>query len=219
MPVFECSRCNNLTYSASRFTTLTCAVCGGARHRVLDHAFSFDDARSQPRDIVHGDHCCLSYDDAESVAPLVAAILRRGLADGARVIAYPPRALRARVEATLTPEESARIDWHLPEAVYGDDFDADRVIEEFRAIADATDGPVYVIGGADRPHTDVCSLETFRDFERRATALGSEVGMVIGCLYDRTIQPDEVIGASAETHPLAASHGALRRNVDFVFAA
>ena len=60
MPVFECSRCNNLTYSASRFALLVCDVCGSNRQRILEHAFSFAEARDEPRELGPGDHCCLT---------------------------------------------------------------------------------------------------------------------------------------------------------------
>src|SRR3954467_10196443 len=87
MPVFECARCNNLTYSASRFASITCDVCGGARHRMLEHALSFDEAREEPREVAAGDHCCVGYEDAEQAAPLAAHVIRAGLADQALVVA------------------------------------------------------------------------------------------------------------------------------------
>lgn len=217
MPVFECSRCNNLTYSASRFTSLTCDVCGGERHRVLDHAFSFDDARAQPRTIVHGDHCCLAYDDPAEVAPLFAAVLRHGVAEEAHVIAYPPADVRALVEQALSADDRDAVAWQEPQSVYGDDFDAAEVVERFRAIAESETRPVYVLGGPDRPLTSFATPEEFMRFERRVTELGSQLGMVIVCLYDRSVQPDAMVDVGCTTHPLAAAHGALRRNDEFVF--
>ena len=217
MPVFECSRCNNLTYSASRFASLECDVCHGERHRVLDHAFSFEDARAQPREIAQGDHCCLAYDDPAAVAPLLTALIRRGLADGALVIAYPPGGVRSLVEEALTPDELDLVAWQEPSSVYGDGFDAEEVVERFRVIAEAEDRPVYIVGGADRPLSDFATPAEYARFERRATELGSRLGIVVVCLYDRSIQPEPMLGVGATCHPLAAAGGALRRNEDFVY--
>ena len=218
MPVFECSRCNNLTYSASRFASITCDVCGGTRQRVLEHAFSFDDARAQPREIDHGDHCCVSFADPAEVVPLCVGILRRGIAESARVIGYPPHAVRLLVDEALTAEEAGAVEWQEPESVYGDAFDADEVVARFRAIAEDEERPVYVVGGADQPLSNVASADEFAAYERRATALATELGMVVVCLYDETLQPKSHLDARDATHPLTSARGALRRNGDFVYA-
>ena len=112
MPVFECSRCNNLTYSASRFASIACDVCGGERHRALEHAFSFDDAREEPR-------------DARARRPLLRGVRRRptrscrsalhvirtGVAEDARVIAYPQAPLRDALDGDADADEVDAVEW------------------------------------------------------------------------------------------------------------
>ena len=219
MPVYECARCNNLTYSASRFASIVCDVCGGARHRALEHAFSFDEAREEPRSLHRGDHCCVTFDAPADIAPLCTHIIRTGLADGARVIGYPPRSLREAVTTMLESHETDAVEWHASDDVYGTSFDADAVVAQFRDMAEAETRPVYVVGGAERPLSDLAPPDEFRRFERMATELAIETGMVVVCLYDRALQGDGHLEAAEETHPLASGDGAaIKRNERFVFA-
>ena len=218
MPVYECARCNNLTYSASRFTVIDCDHCGSRLHRALEHAFSFDEARDEPRTLGHGDHCCVAYDDPADIAPLCARILRAGLAAGARVLAYPPPDVRALVEAALEPGEVAAIEWSCGREMYGEAFDADGVIERFRALAAADPRPVYVLGGFEEPLETVTTPEAYNRFERMSTEGALDTGIVVVCLYDRRLHDPAFIETGDETHPLAGAGATVKRNERFVYA-
>src|SRR5688572_12782361 len=124
MPVFECSRCNDMTYSAFTGVTHTCAHCGSATFRVIEGAF--DQARAATRDLAPGDHSALMYDDERAVAPFCARFLTEGIDAGERVVAALPGALDEDVRALLAPDVSVLIEWHTPAELYGD-FDAERV--------------------------------------------------------------------------------------------
>ena len=219
MPVFECVRCNNLTYSASRFAAIDCAECGGARHRSLDHAYSFDDARAADRSLGAGDHCCLAYDDPADVAPLCARIVRDGLAEGARLMAHPPTALGDAMRDALTDEEAAAVEWADPGGLYGEGFDPDCIVAAFRAVAEAEERPLWVLGGPGVAPRSFTTPDAFGRFERLITEGASDTGLIIVCLYDRALHgPDFVAGGEA-VHTLFSDDGdALRRNERFVYA-
>jgi hypothetical protein len=217
MPVFECSRCNNLTYSASRSADTDCDVCGGSRKRSLEHAFSFDEAREEPRVVAHGDHVCVWFDEPEQVAPLCVHLIRTGLAEGALVVAYPQAVLAAAIKDQLTEDERAKVDWHESADVYGPGFDPDDVVARFRTVGEAEQRPVYVLGGAESRLDELGAAEVFRRFERLATEVAIDTGMVVVCLYDRSFQPQGHVEAAEETHPLETSGATVKRNEDFVF--
>ena len=218
MPVFECVRCNNLTYSASRFASVDCDHCGADRHRSLDHAYSFDEARVAARALAPGDHCCVHFDAPGDVAGLCAQILRAGLADGARLLAHPPGDLRGAIEAELEPGEAAAVEWADPSALYFDGFDADAIVAAFRQVAEAESRPVWVLGGPAACPSTFTTLGEFRRFEQLITDGTAETGMVVVCLYDRAVQGAEFATAGEETHPLAGDGDAVRRNERFAYA-
>jgi hypothetical protein len=219
MPVYECARCNNLTYSASRFTSIECDLCGGTRHRALEHAFSFEEARDEPRRLTPGDHVCVTFDTPDDVAPLCAHIIRSGLAENARVIAYPQDALATAITAILEPAEADAVEWQPADSIYGPGFDPDDVIEHFRLLAASEDRPLYIVGGSQRPFAELCDDAAFRRFEQGATEAAIDLGMVVVCLYERELQRGAHLDAGEETHPLASEDGApVKRNERFVFA-
>jgi len=218
MPVFECSRCNNLTYSASRFALLVCDVCGSNRQRSLEHAFSFSEAREEPRELAPGDHCCLSYDDPAAAAPACVRLIRQAIADDGRIIGYLPKALEEAVRRELRPDEDARVEWDDPDNVYGPGFDADVVIENFVAIAEAEPRQVYLLGGSARPLETLMTSEEYADFERRATEATTASGLIALCLLDRRLHAPGHHLDSLHTHPLAAAGDEIRRNERFVYA-
>lgn len=219
MPVYECARCNNLTYSASRFGSIDCDRCGATRHRSLEHAYSFDEARDEPRTLTSGDHCCLAFDDPAEVARICVHVIRTGLADDARVIAHPPADVRAAIEPLLEPNEAEAVEWADADALYRPGFDPDAAVDAFRGISDAETRPLYVLGG---PGTDLCELMApaeLRRFERLITQGTSDTGMVVVCLYDRRLQTADSVEAGLETHPLTSDDGgAIKRNERFAFA-
>jgi MEDS: MEthanogen/methylotroph, DcmR Sensory domain len=219
MPVFECARCNNLTYSASRFASISCDICGGARQRVLEHAFSFDEARDEPRNLTHGDHCCCSFTTPEEAAPLCAHVIRAGLAENARVMVFVKAELADAITAQLTPEEAQAVEFGGADDVYGPGFDPDETITRFRAIAAEEQRPVYVLGGARRPLDTLVDREAFERYERMATETAVELGMVVICLYEEGLHAHSHVTVRDATHPLTTEGGPVRRNADFVFSA
>lgn len=218
MPVFECVRCNNLTYSASRFASLDCDRCGAARHRAIDHAFSFDEARSAVRPLAAGDHCCIHFDAPGDVAGLCAQILRSGLAEGARVLAHPPQDLRRAIEEELEAGEAAAVEWADPAALYAGDFDPEAIVAAFRQVAESETRPVWVLGGPPACPSAFTTAAEFGRFERLITDGAAETGMVVVCLCDRSVQGPEFVAAGEETHTLAGDGDAVRRNERFAYA-
>jgi hypothetical protein len=219
MPVYECARCNNLTYSASRFASIECDVCGGSRHRGLEHAFSFEEARDEPRVLAAGDHCCAAFDDPADVAPLCAHVIRAGVEAGARVMTWPQADLRGLIVAALEPHEAGAVEWMDAAEVLGDPFDPDALVARFRRLADDEPRPVYVIGGFDRALEERTTVEEYRRYEHLSTDAAVDTGMRIICLFDRRLHGEEFLRVGDETHPLASEGGAVKRNERFVFAA
>lgn len=218
MPVFECSRCNNLTYSASRFALLVCDVCGSNRQRILEHAFSFSEARTEPRDLCPGDHCCLSYEHPREAVPVAVRLIRQGLDAGGRVLVYVPGALESAIRAELSGDEQGRVDWGAADDVYGPGFDADDVIARFTALAESEPRTVYLLGGSARPLETLMSREEYARFERRATDVATSTGLVALCLLDRTLHASDHHLDGLHTHPLAADGDAVKRNERFAYA-
>lgn len=218
MPVFECSRCNNLTYSASRFALLVCDVCGSNRQRILEHAFSFAEARDEPRELGPGDHCCLSYDSDDQPLPHCLRFIRQGIGAGGRVMAHVPDPLEPPIREALRPDEDELVDWGPAEDVYGPDFDPVAIIARFVAAAESDPSTVYVLGGPARPLESIVSAEDYTRYERMATEAATANGMVVLCLLDRSRHAAEHLAACEQTHTLAAVGEAVTRNERFVYA-
>jgi MEDS: MEthanogen/methylotroph, DcmR Sensory domain len=218
MPVFECSRCNNLTYSASRFALLVCDVCGSNRQRILEHAFSFAEAREEPRELGPGDHCCLTYGTTDEAVPHCLRFIRDGIAAGARVFSHVPDALEPAIRESLRPDEDELVDWGPAEEIYGLDFDPDGVVARFVAAAETEPRTVYVLGGPARPLETIVSADGYRRYERLATEATTATGMVVLCLLDRSRHATEHLSGCDETHPLAVAGDGIRRNERFVYA-
>lgn len=215
MPVFECSRCNHLTYSATRRIELRCARCGAERLRILDDPVSFEDARAKPRLPSHGDHASIAFDDAGEVTPILVSLLRTGVGEGAVVHAFlPPK---------LTEPARERLGDDAEQVVFADsgeiyaDFDPDAVIEHYRALSAGEECPIYVAAAVDRRIAEVASLDVWTAYEERVHELTVELGMVVLCLYDRAFHDETSLGVCAHTHPLSGTGGALHRNEAFTY--
>src|SRR5918998_5771540 len=91
MPIFECSRCNEMTYSSSQTNVTACAGCGAKRRRIVDNAASFAEAKTVPRAVSYGDHSIAVFDDFKQVAPIAVQFIDQGLlAGGLVMVAVPP---------------------------------------------------------------------------------------------------------------------------------
>ena len=146
MPVFECARCNEMTYSASAGTVDACDRCGSPRQRVIEGGF--DEARRSERTLGPADHAGLAYDDPASVAPFCARFLTEGVQAGERVVAGLPDDLREAVRALLPPDVALAVGWQDPSSIYGD-FDADRVAATYEALIAAESRTTRILAGLD----------------------------------------------------------------------
>jgi MEDS: MEthanogen/methylotroph, DcmR Sensory domain len=219
MPVFECSRCNNLTYSASRFALLVCDVCGSNRQRILEHAFSFTEARDEPRDLASGDHCCLSYADLDEAVTASTRFVRHGLAAGARVLSHIPAGVERGVRDELRSDEDELVEWGSADDIYAPGFDVEEIVARFVAVAEAEPRTVYVLGGPDRPFEEFVTADGYERYERCATEATTATGMVVLCLVDRTLHASDYHLSGLHTHPLTVDDdGAVKRNERFVYA-
>ena len=213
MPIFECSRCNEMTYSAYSGVPHACASCGNGTLRVIEGAF--DEARAAPRELARGDHAYLPYDSADEVAEFCARYIGEGIAAGERVVAVFPGELDAKVRGLLTDEVANAVDWRETGDIYGD-FDAERIVATYEAIIAAEDRPVRLIAGPDSAET--ITLDEFDRYERLAHEIICERGAVALCLFDSSLLPEEFIELASRRHGLTVSGGVVRRNELFEYA-
>jgi hypothetical protein len=215
MPIFECSRCNEMTYSAYSGVPHACAACGNGTMRVIDGAF--DEARAASRDLAAGDHAFLVYEGAGAgeVAEFCARFIGEGIAAAERVVAALPGELDGNVRALLTDEVSGAVDWHDAADIYGD-FDPDRVAETYESLIEAEERPVRLIAGP--PGVETMTPEELDRYERLAHAIVNDRGAVALCLFDTTVIPPEFIEIASRRHGLTVTDGTVRRNERFEYA-
>jgi hypothetical protein len=216
VPVFECSRCNEMTYSSSKTNTAPCPVCAAERKRLVSDAASFAEAKQVPRAVSYGDHSIAVFDDFEQVATLGLDFIRHGRSLGALVMAALPQGLEDLITAPMEDEEIAGIAWEPPSDSYGPMFSPEGVVGRFREIAELEPRPVYVVGCADEPIQDFTSLHGWVQYERMAHETAVEYGMTVLCLYDARLHDPKMLEAGLKTHGLAADDdGRLLRNEAF----
>ncbi|HEV2062470.1 MAG TPA: MEDS domain-containing protein [Solirubrobacteraceae bacterium] len=217
MPVFECSRCNEMTYSSSKTNRTACPTCGAQRKRLVSDAASFAEAKRIPRAVSHGDHSIAVFDDFAQVAGVAVDFIRHGLEGEALVMAALPQELEDLVLEELEPDEARGIAWEPASDSYGPLFNPHSVIGRFREIAEIEPRPVFVVGCADEPIQDFTSLEGWVQYERMAHETAVEYGMTVLCLYDARLHDERMLEAGLVTHGLAASGSErlLRRNEQF----
>ena len=214
MPVFECARCNELTYSASVDSAQPCPCCAETRHRVLDGGFA--SARELPRDLSPGDHATLVYEDPESVAPFCARYITDGLEKGERVLAVSPRDLRAAIGRRLPPGAEDQVEWPDPLAIYGD-FDSDRVAAMYEALIDAEPRCMRILA----VFTQLCAAGVepaeWDRYECRAHEIVARYGATALCTYDIRGLAPEFLETAHRRHGLAVQEGSPRRNELFEY--
>ncbi len=214
MPIFECSRCNEMTYSASFGVFFACAGCGSERRRVVDGGF--DEARRMQRPLAAGDHASLVYDDPATVAPFCARFLTDGVIAGERVVAGLQEDLSEAVAALVAPDVELMVEWRDPQAIYGD-FDADRVAAMYDALIRAEARTTRILAGPDAASVEGVSADEFARYEALSHAIITEYGATVVCLYDASSLPDAFVEVSARRHPLAVDDGGARRNERFEY--
>ena len=214
MPIFECARCNEMTYSASAGVVQACPTCASDRVRVLDGAFA--DARAAARDLAAGDHATLVFDDPARVAPFCARYLTEGVDRGEHVVAAVPADLRSALDGLLAPDVSVLVDWHEQLAIYGD-FDADRVAAMYEEMISAHPGVTRILAGLDAECVGGVDPADFDRYERMAHAIITRLGANVICVYDERSLPPEIVAIAVRRHGLAVEDGAVRRNERFEY--
>jgi MEDS: MEthanogen/methylotroph, DcmR Sensory domain len=215
MPIFECSRCNVMTYSSSTTNAAPCPECGSQRRRLVSDAASFAEAREIPRGVSHGDHSIAVFDDVEQIVPLAVQFIDQALLAGGLVMAAVPQELEDAILAKMHPEDAVGIAWEPPTDMYGPAFDADANVARFREIAETEPRPVFVIGCPSIPMQDFTSVDAWIRYERLAHELAVDEGITVLCLYDARLHDDEMISAGLRTHALAGEDAEFRRNEAF----
>ena len=214
MPIFECSRCNEMTYSASVGAATACARCGSERQRVIEGGF--DEARRSQRVLGAGDHASLVYDDVASVAPFCARFLTDGADRGERVVAGLEDDLREAVSALLAPDVELMIEWEDPRAIYRD-FDADRITAMYDALIGGESRTTRILAGLDSESAAGVEPAELARYEEIAHEIIIARGATVLCAYDaRSLRP-ELLEVCARCHGLAVEDGTVRRNERFEY--
>jgi hypothetical protein len=214
MPIFECVRCNEMTYSASAGVQALCPRCGIERHRVLDGDFVA--ARRSLRTLGEADHAMLLYDEVGLIAPFCARFLTDGVDAGERVVAGVQPDLREAVCALLGPDVELTVEWEDPGSIYGD-FDADRVAATYDALIASDSRTTRILAGLDAESARSVEPAELSRYERKAHEIITSHGATVLCVYDERALPPAFLEVSALRHGLTVEGGAARRNERFEY--
>ena len=216
MPIFECSRCNDLSYSSSRENVAACAECHAERKRLIEDATTFAEAKKLPRATSHGDHSIAVFDDFPQVAPIAKQFIEQATLAGGLVIAALPQGLEDLVLELMHPDDCHGISWEPPSDTYGPTFSPQGVIDRFVQIAEDDYRPVYVVGCPDEPIQTFTSREDWILYERLAHDNAVEHAITVLCLYDARIHDDYMLREGLKAHGLeVGADGETRRNEAF----
>ncbi|HEX6461015.1 MAG TPA: MEDS domain-containing protein [Thermoleophilaceae bacterium] len=217
MPVLECSRCNELYYSAHGSTTLSCDACGGGVWRVFDDEVSFARVAALDRRAQPGDHAVLVYAQEGPAADFCADYLRDGMAHGERLVLAIPEALR---DAVLERLGSAAVGDALvldSREIYRPGFNPEATAAEYADLARSS-GAVRLLCGPDGEAAAEIDAADLERYERIAHQLVIELNATALCVYDGQRLPIGFSPVAVHTHPLISRDGdKLRRNPDFVY--
>ena len=215
MPVVECARCNDMTYSEFNEALHQCTRCNGSHFRVIEGAF--DQARAAARELSAGDHAALVHEEPGAVAPFCARFLTEGVNAGERVVAAVPSDLAEEVRALLAADVAVLIEWLWPAELY-DDFDPDRTAATFESLISETPATTRVLAGLDRGVAEQVTPAKLDRYERLAHAIITANAANVLCVYDaRALEPG-LIEVAVARHGLAVSDGIVRRNEQFEYA-
>lgn len=214
MPTFECTRCNEMTYSASAGAIAACPRCGSERQRVIEGGF--DEARRSLRPLGESDHATLVYDDAAAIAPFCARFLTDGVKAGERVIAGVEDHLREAICALLGPDAELTVEWQDPRSLYVD-FDAARVAATYEALIGSEERTTRILAGLDSESAQSVDREQWDQYETLAHEIATDHGATVVCLYDTGVLPPDLLDVGACRHGLTVEHGAARRNERFEY--
>ena len=214
MPVFECARCNQMTYSASAGTVDACAQCGSERQRVIEGGFH--EARLSHRTLGPGDHAALTYADPAAVAPFCARFLTEGVNAGDRVVAGVEDDLRGAVSELLAPAVEAAVEWDDPRSIYAD-FDADRVAGSYETLISSEQRTTRILAGPDAVSAEEIEVGEYERYERLAHGIITANGAIVVCVFRAGSLPPRLVEAAAHRHGLSVEDGAVRRNDRFEY--
>ena len=219
MPVLECSRCNELYYSAHGSTDLACDACGCDVWRLFEDEVSFARVSSLTRHLRPGDHAALVYTEPDDGADFCAGYLREGAIRGEHLVVTAPADLWAALRARLTPSELSAVKVLEPAGMYAD-FDPERVAASFAELTRSFDGPVRLLSGTDSESVSGVDLDDWRRHERLAHETVLEHRVTALCVYDGKNLPMGFPPVAIEGHPLLSRNaGDLKRNRDFQYVA
>ena len=214
MPIFECARCNDMTYSAYPGAGRECLRCGSDRLRVIEGSFS--EARGGDRQIGPGDHVTVVFDEAREVATTCARFLEDGIVRRERVIGCASPRLRAAVEAELRAA-AADVEWQDPHDVYAD-FDADRIAREYDELIESEPRTTRIFAGVDMAYFEGVEPAEFDRYERLGHEIITSRGATVLCAYDAASLTPEFLEIGARRHSLEFVDGAPQRNERFEYA-
>jgi hypothetical protein len=220
MPVLECSRCNELYYSANGSTELSCDVCDGHVWRLFEDEVSFARVSGLEREPQRGDHAVLLYTDTSDGVDFCARYLRQGIARDERPVLAVPAPLRSELLDRLSPEEVSTAVVLDAEQIYGAGFEAERCAHGYAQIARDLGCPVRVVCGPDGDAGAGMDIDEWRRYERLAHEIILGLDATVLCVYDGRQLPIGFSPVAVETHPLISRGGGeLQRNADFRYRA
>jgi len=216
MPVLECSRCNELYYSAHGSTELACDVCEGGTWRLFEDEVSFARVAGLARHPQPGDHAALIYTDPHDGVAFCVGYLAEGLQRGEQPVIAVPRILRDEVLSRLPREQLDTAVVLEAEHIYGPGFDPERVADEYAQKVRELDGRGRLVCGPDGDAAAAIDIDEWRRYERLAHELVLELCHTVLCVYDGRRLPIAFSPVAVETHPLISRGGGqLERNPDF----
>jgi hypothetical protein len=216
LPVLECSRCNELYYSAHGSTELSCDACGGTAWRIFDDEVSFARVAGLPRSFQPADHAVLLYTDEPQAVDFCVRYLHEGLARGERLVLAVPAELRQSVIARLGPDALADAIVLEAERLYGPGFDPEETTREYDQLVKHLNQPVRLLSGPEGECAAGIHPDELRRYERIAHQLVSDLNATALCVYDSRRLPISFSPVAIEGHPLISRNGGeLCRNADF----
>lgn len=213
MPIFECKRCNELSYSAAPDYAGACRRCGSESRRTL---YASDPAGAR-RALEPCDHVALVYEDPALVAFFCARYLTAGIDNGERVLATAPDDLRAAIEPLVPADVNVLVEWRHPREVYGD-FDRGRVAAMYDRLIAGEPRRVRILGVVERECADGTDPAELDRYEAQAHEIMNRHGALALCLYDARVLGEDYLQAAARRHPLTIVDGEVRRNDAFEYA-
>jgi predicted nucleic acid-binding Zn-ribbon protein len=219
MPVLECSRCNELFYSASGTNSDKCESCGGNVWRVFDDEASFERVAARPRQSQPGDHLAIVYSDPQEAADFCARYVREGLGRGELVMAVLPETLERALERRLSDRERSQLQLAPPAQAYTD-FNPHTLITWYEAVVHSSDANVRVLAGPDGDSAADIAHDDWRTFEQLIHDRVHQLGVTGLCVYDAPSLPGEFMSMAMRAHPLLVMRrGELMRNPEFRYDA